>query len=49
VRWALGRAVSMFRTDPGGWRAAVKHVMSRDLSWQLPAEDYLALYRRLLA
>lgn len=48
LRWALGRAVTMFRTDPGGWTTAVKHVMSRDLSWQLPAADYLALYRQLL-
>ena len=47
LRWALARAVSMFRTDAEGWRTAVEHVMSRDLSWRFAAAEYLALYRKL--
>lgn len=47
LRWAVGRAVALFRGDRRGWDTAVRHVMRRDLSWDLSAAEYLALYRLL--
>ena len=48
LRWALGRALALYRGDRPGWNAAVAHVMQKDWSWRAPAARYLELYRRLL-
>jgi starch synthase len=47
LRWALGRAVRMFRERPEGWRAIQRAGMRRDWSWTRSAGEYLKLYRAL--
>ena len=48
LRWAMRRAVRMFREQPEGWRAIQKAGMQRDWSWARSANEYLRLYRALL-
>ncbi len=43
---ALGRAAKLFRDRPA-WRNMQKNGMTTDVSWQLPARRYAALYREL--
>ncbi len=45
LAWALGRAVTMKRERPAGWRALVQAAMARDASWTASAREYLQLYR----
>ena len=40
---AVGRAVAAYG-QPDRWQAMMRRAMARDLSWQGPARDYLALY-----
>ena len=47
LRWALGRAVRMFRQNPEGWRNVQRAGMQRDWSWARSAGEYLKLYRAL--
>ncbi|PRQ02987.1 Glycogen synthase [Enhygromyxa salina] len=47
LRWALGRAVRMYRAQPEGWRAIQRAGMQRDWSWTRSAAEYLRLYRAL--
>ncbi|NVB42512.1 glycogen synthase GlgA [Pseudenhygromyxa sp. WMMC2535] len=47
LRWAIGRAVRMFREHPEGWRTIQRTGMARDWSWSRSAADYLRLYRAL--
>ncbi|MEM9488346.1 MAG: glycogen/starch synthase, partial [Myxococcota bacterium] len=48
LRWALGRAVRVFRQNPSGWRAIMRAGMSQDWSWDRSARTYLQLYRHLV-
>ena len=48
LRWAMQRAVRMFREQPEGWRAIQREGMRRDWSWTGSAGRYLDLYRALL-
>lgn len=45
---AFGRAVHMYRDEPGTWLELVKRGLESDFSWQKPAEEYLALYDGML-
>jgi starch synthase len=47
LRWAMRRAVRMFREQPEGWRAIQRVGMQRDWSWRRSAAEYLRLYRAL--
>ena len=47
LRWALGRALAMYRERPEAWRAMVGAAMRRDSSWTPSAREYLQLYRAL--
>lgn len=47
LRWALGRALAMYRERPEAWRAMVGAAMRRDSSWTPSAREYLQLYRSL--
>ena len=49
LRAALRRAAGMCRYQQKGWQRLVEHCMTRDLSWDAPADAYLGLYRELLA
>lgn len=43
-RWALDRAATMFREDPGGWRRIMRVGMTADFGWTRSAQRYLELY-----
>jgi starch synthase len=47
LRWALGRAIAMFRggAGPDAWPTLVAAAMRRDSSWRASAREYLQLYR----
>jgi starch synthase len=45
---AVHAALDAF-ADTEGWRKRVRCAMERDFSWDAPAAEYAALYRRLLA
>lgn len=47
LRWAMRRAVRMYRAHPDGWRAIQRAGMQRDWSWRRSAGDYLNLYKAL--
>jgi starch synthase len=47
LRWAMTRAVKMFREQPAGWRAIQRAGMQRDWSWTRSASHYLDLYRAI--
>ncbi|HEU5058475.1 MAG TPA: glycogen synthase GlgA [Kofleriaceae bacterium] len=49
LRAALRRAAGMRRYQQRGWQRLVEHVMTRDFSWDEPADAYLDLYREVLA
>lgn len=49
LRWAVGRAVDLFRNDPTGWKTAASRVMQLDWSWGESARKYVNLYNALLA
>lgn len=46
LRWALGRAVRMYRKHPEAWAAVQRAGMRSDWSWERSARTYLDLYRR---
>lgn len=48
LRFALARALALF-ADPDAWRAAQLAAMRQPVGWQVSAERYAALYRRLVA
>ena len=43
--WAVDRAVGLFRSDPGLWRAMQVTGMRRDFSWDVSAREYVKVYR----
>jgi len=47
LRWALRRAIEMFRGEPASWRALQRNGMARDWTWQAAARPYRELYGRL--
>jgi starch synthase len=49
LRAALRRAAGLCRYQQKGWRRLVEHCMTRDFSWDAPADQYLAIYRDVLA
>ena len=49
VSSALIRALHLMRTDPATHQTILRRAMRCDYSWKKPAEEYLNLYRKLLA
>lgn len=47
LRWAMRRAVRMYRQHPDGWRAIQQAGMRRDWSWSRSAGAYVELYKAL--
>jgi starch synthase len=47
LRWALARAVRMFRDAPEAWATLRAAGMGRDSSWRASADAYLDLYQAL--
>jgi len=48
LRWALGRAVRMFRDAPAAFAAVRAAGMRRDSSWDASAREYVQVYRAAL-
>ncbi|MDK6234249.1 glycogen synthase GlgA [Aerococcus sanguinicola] len=44
----LNYAVDVYEHDKKAWQALIQEAMSRDFSWQGPAEDYIQVYQSLL-
>jgi starch synthase len=44
LRWALGRALALYRDRPAGWQRLLRAAMRRDSSWAPSARAYRALY-----
>lgn len=44
---AIDRAVGLYYGDREEWNALAKHDMELDLSWQVPANEYMQLYTEL--
>lgn len=42
---AVRSAVELYRSDPARWRALQARGMTADHSWEVPAREYLTLYR----
>jgi len=49
LRVAMRRAMTLYRSDPDGWKRHMIEAMGRDFGWQESAERYLDVYRRALA
>ncbi|MES2273915.1 MAG: glycogen synthase [Chlamydiota bacterium] len=45
----LGRAVHLFRANPTQFQSLIKKALQLDFSWKKPAEEYLKLYRKIIA
>ena len=46
---ALEAAVRMYREQPGEWQQLVGNCMDKDVSWQVASQEYVDLYRRVMA
>lgn len=46
---ALKRAVDLWYEEPGEWRQLVIRAMKQDFSWKKPAQEYVALFEKLLS
>jgi len=46
---ALRHAVQLYRHNPDVWKKLQRAGMARDFSWQNSAQEYLKLYRALVA
>mmetsp|Transcript_9372 Transcript_9372/g.23219 ORF Transcript_9372/g.23219 Transcript_9372/m.23219 type:complete len:657 (-) Transcript_9372:563-2533(-) len=44
---ALDRAIRLFKEQPQRWAELSERVMRADVSWALPAKEYVALYRSI--
>ncbi|KAJ9511717.1 hypothetical protein QJQ45_022591 [Haematococcus lacustris] len=44
---ALDRAVALYRTQPQRWQQVSQQNMRADVSWALPAKEYVALYNSI--
>ena len=49
LRWAVTRAVSIFRDQPAVFAVLRSNAMARDSSWRTSAGAYLTLYQRIVA
>jgi starch synthase len=45
---AVLRAIDFYRNRPDQWRQMMVTAMEQDFSWQKSAENYLAVYRKIL-
>jgi starch synthase len=48
LRWALGRAATLFRERPARFAAMRQAAMARDSSWDASAREYVQVYRAAL-
>ncbi len=48
LQWAIDRALDAFYDAPDAWRAIQQNGMRRDSAWRSAAEQYVAVYRRVL-
>lgn len=48
IHATLERAFQLFRKDPFTFETLIRRGMQSDFSWKKPAQEYLALYRKLL-
>lgn len=46
---AIDRAVGLYYNDRDRWNELAKHDMECDLSWQVPAAEYMQLYTELMS
>ena len=46
---ALEAAVAMYKGQPGQWGQLVANCMTKDVSWQVASQEYVDLYRRVMA
>lgn len=46
---ALKRAFALYNNEPSAFQSLIRRCMQHDSSWKKPAQDYLKLYRKLLA
>ncbi len=46
--WALNTALDLY-AEPAHWTRMMRNGMQRDFSWQRQGEQYVALYRQLIA
>ena len=44
---ALRRALSVYGGDPAAWKKVMHNGMTADLSWKVPAAEYMAIYEQL--
>lgn len=44
---SLRSAVGLYRNDRESWNRLIFNCMSKDVSWKLPAGEYMELYRRI--
>ena len=44
---ALTRAIDLYHNAPENFRTLQKTCMSQDFSWNIPAQKYMALFRRM--
>lgn len=44
---ALGRAIDCYREAPEKWHTLITNGMRQDVSWKLPAKEYLSIYQDL--
>jgi starch synthase len=48
LTWALNSALDLY-AQPAHWTRMMRNAMQRDFSWQRQGEQYVALYRQLIA
>lgn len=48
LQWAIDRALDTFYTDQPSWRALQHTGMTTDFSWDVSAQQYLAVYRHAM-
>ena len=46
---AIVRALNLYRNDPEGFQALQRTEMSQDFSWNVPAQRYMDLFRKMLS
>ena len=46
---AIVRALNLYRDDPEGFQTLQRYEMSQDFSWNVPAQRYMDLFRKMLS
>jgi starch synthase len=41
---SVRRAIGLYKNDPQRWRELVRNAMAMDVSWTIPANQYLKIY-----